>query len=236
MEFDKPLIEGILVKRYKRFLADIELSNGSVITAHTPNTGSMKGCAEPGSRVWLRDTCNPNRKYRLSWEMVETFGGWLVGINTGLANQLVREAIEQGTINELSGYSKIRREVRYGVESSRIDLLLEAPNHGSRCYVEVKNVTLFQQDTAFFPDAVSTRATKHLRELATVAECGHRAVIFFCIQRQEVKEFHPADFIDSVYGKTLRKVLARGVEAMAYCADISPTSIRLSKSVPVICP
>ena len=151
MEFDSPLIRGTLIKRYKRFLADVTLENGDQITAHTPNTGSMKGCSEPGSVVWLRDTKNPDRKYPLSWEMVEAKPDVLVGINTILSNSLVAEAIENGIISELQDYDLIRREVKYGEENSRIDLLLEAAENKPDCYVEVKNVTLVKGETAYFP-------------------------------------------------------------------------------------
>lgn len=240
MEFDSPLIRGTLIKRYKRFLADITLENGDQITAHTPNTGSMKGCSEPGSTVWLRDTKNPDRKYPLSWEMVEAKPGVLVGINTILSNSLVAEAIENGIISELQGYDLIRREVKYGEENSRIDLLLidekkESENKPD-CYVEVKNVTLVEGEIAYFPDAVTKRGSKHLRELQAMMKQGKRAVIFYCIQRNDVQEFRPADEIDPEYGQLLRGAINCGVEALAYTARISPQGIELIKSIPVVCP
>ena len=235
MMFTTSLIEGVLIKRYKRFLADVSLPDGTVVTAHTPNTGSMRGCAEPGSRVWLRDSGNPKRTYPLSWELVETPFGALVGINTGLSNQLVREAIECESIKELRGFKDIRTEVRYGVEQSRIDLLLE---NGSerRCYVEVKNVTMVESGIALFPDAVSKRGSRHLRELMAVVAAGHRAVIFFCVQREDATQVRPADHIDSEYGQTLRLAVARGVEPLAYAATVSLKGITLELSLPVICP
>ena len=235
MMFTTSLIEGVLIKRYKRFLADVSLPDGTVVTAHTPNTGSMRGCAEPGSRVWLRDSGNPKRTYPLSWELVETPFGALVGINTGLSNQLVREAIECESIKELRGFKDIRTEVRYGVEQSRIDLLLE---NGSerRCYVEVKNVTMVESGIALFPDAVSTRGSRHLRELMAVVAAGHRAVIFFCVQREDATQVRPADHIDPEYGQTLRLAVARGVEPLAYAATVSLKGITLKLSLPVICP
>ncbi len=235
MEFESPLIRGTLIKRYKRFLADVTLENGDQITAHTPNTGSMKGCSEPGSTVWLRDTKNPDRKYPLSWEMVEAKLGVLVGINTHLSNSLVAEAIENGTITELQNYDLIRREVKYGEENSRIDLLLEAAKKPD-CYVEVKNVTLVEGDIAYFPDAVTKRGSKHLRELQAMVKQGKRAVIFYCIQREDVKEIRPADDIDPEYGQLLREAISSGVEALAYTAKISPQGIELIKHVPVTCP
>ncbi len=240
MKFDYPLVKGTLIKRYKRFLADMTLENGEQITAHTPNTGSMKGCSEPGSTVWLRDTKNPDRKYPLSWEMVETKPNVLVGINTILSNSLVAEAIENGIITELQDYDLIRREVKYGEENSRIDLLLidekkESENKPD-CYVEVKNVTLVEDETALFPDAVTKRGSKHLRELQAMVKQGKRAVIFYCIQRDDVREFRPADDIDPEYGQLLREAIKSGVEALAYSAKISPQGIELITNVPVTCP
>lgn len=233
MQFDADLIPGRLLRRYKRFLADVQLADGSQVTAHTPNTGSMLGCAEPGSRVWLRDSANPKRKYPLSWELVETLDGVMVGINTGLANHLAREAIEQGRIPELSGYSQIRSEVAYGREHSRVDLLLSATGLPD-CYLEVKNVTLVEQGIAYFPDAVSARGSKHLRELRGMVEQGQRALIFFCLQRGDASQLRPADHIDPLYGQTLRQALAAGVEALAYSASPELSGIRLSRALPVV--
>lgn len=235
MTFDKPLLEGILLRRYKRFLADVEFADGRVVTAHTPNTGSMQGCCAPGSRVWLKDSGNAARKYPFGWEIVETERGVLVGINTALTNHLVAEGIETGVVVELGGYRRIRREVRYGAENSRIDLLLEDGN-GSPCYVEVKNVTLVEDGIAFFPDAISARGSKHLRELAEMKGRGCRAVIFFCVQRQDAREVRPADHIDKAYGNHLREAIARGVETLAYDARVSLQSIVLEKAMPVFCP
>lgn len=235
MKFSTPLTEGVLIKRYKRFLADVILADGSIVTAHTPNTGSMRGCCVPGSRVWLRDSGNETRKYPLSWELVEAVPGEIVGINTGIPNSLVREAIEAGVVAELKGYASIRREVRYGIENSRIDLLLENGD-SERCFVEVKNVTLVDGGIAYFPDAVSLRGTKHLRELAEVVRQGGRGVIFFCVQRGDAREVRPADAIDPVYGGTLREAMAQGVEAIAYRADVSPEGIALTRPLPVVCP
>jgi len=233
MRFQKPLIEGTLIKRYKRFLADVELADGRVITAHTPNTGSMLGCCTPGSRVWLSDSGNPKRKYRLGWELVETEGHTLVGINTSLANTLASEAIEKGVIGELSSYRSFSREVRYGSENSRIDLLLKSDPD---CYVEVKNVTLAENSIALFPDAVSKRGTRHLRELERVIKNGNRGIILFCVQRMDAGEFRPADSIDPEYGYTLRQAVKNGVEALAYRASINVSSIELDTPIPVVIP
>ena len=227
------MIEGRLLRRYQRFLAEVALPNGQSVTAHCPNTGSMLGCAEPGSRVWLSDSGSATRKYPLTWELVET-GGGLVGLNTNLSNRLVREAIENGIITELQGYPAMRSEVRFGAENSRVDLLLEG--NGPACWVEVKNVTLAEGGVARFPDAVTARGTKHLRELAAMAEAGHRAVLCFCVQRDDVQEVRPADHIDPLYGCTLREALARGMEAIAYRAEISPEGIELRHRLPVVCP
>lgn len=235
MRFEPTLIPGVLLRRYQRFLADVRLADGTMVTAHTPNTGSMKGCCRPGSCVWLRDSGSATRKYPFSWELVEAEPRVLVGINTGLANALVREAIEDGTVAELQGYASIRQEVRYGEENSRIDLLLEEAK-GGLCYVEVKNVTLVENGLALFPDAVSSRGAKHLRELAGMVRQGHRAVIFFCVQRGDAVRVSPADGIDPVYGRTLREALAQGVEALAYRAEVSAAGIRLQKALAVSCP
>jgi sugar fermentation stimulation protein A len=232
MRFVTPLVEGVLLRRYQRFLADVELADGHRVTAHTPNTGSMKGCCSPGSRVWLRDSGNPARKYPLSWELVEDDLGTLVGINTALANELVAEAIASGAISELQGYGRIRREVRYGAENSRIDLLLEE-GASANCYVEVKNVTLLDGTCARFPDAVSLRGAKHLRELTQMTRQGQRAVILFCIQRADATQFAPADAIDPGYGLALRSALASGVEALAYRAEVSQEGIELRAPIPV---
>lgn len=234
MRFPSPLLQGTLIRRYKRFLADVELADGRLVTAHTPNTGSMRGCAEPGSRVWLSHSGNPARKYPLSWDLVETLDGQMVGINTVLSNALVEEAVANGTVTELSGYTNIRREVPYGLENSRIDLLLQGAMPA--CYVEVKNVTLVDDNIAYFPDAISKRGSKHLRELAEIVRQGKRGVIFFCIQRVDARELRPADSIDPAYGVALREALIAGVEALAYQAKVCAEGISLHHPVPVVCP
>jgi len=225
-----PLIPGILVKRYKRFLADVTLEDGSIVTVHCPNSGSMKGCAAPGSRVFLSRSGNPGRAYPFTWELVESEGFW-AGINTARPNSLAREAIENGTVAELGGYETIRAEVPYG-EHSRIDFLLEGT--ASRCFVEVKNVTLIENSRALFPDAVTIRGQKHLKELMRVVEEGDRGVIFFTVQRGDATSLSPADAIDPEYGRLLRLALANGVEALAYRADISVNEIYLTQRLPII--
>lgn len=226
MHFSKPLERVRLIKRYKRFLADVERDNGECFTVHTANTGSMLGCAEPGSYIWIRDSENPKRKYRYSWELSEQANGSLIGVNTGIVNQLVSEVILDGTVSELHAYQNIRREVKYGEEGSRIDLLLEDDSLPP-CYVEIKNVTAIDGRCAIFPDAVSTRGQKHLRELQAMVRQGARAVIFFCVQRDDVECFRPAAEIDPVYADELAKAVANGVQALAYRATLTPQEIRL---------
>ncbi len=237
MKFTPGLHPAKLLRRYKRFLADVEMPNGETLTVHTPNTGAMTGCAEPGSTVWLRDVNNPKRKYRYSWEMTENLQGVMVGVHTGITNTLVSEAIEGGVIEELQGYGTIRREVKYGEEGSRIDLLLQDHADGRDCYVEIKNVTTCDEEAfGFFPDAVSSRASKHLRELMAMVAQGQRAVIFFCVQRGDVERVRPADEVDPLYGDTLRQALAAGVEVLAYRARVTPGEIVLEKALPITCP
>ena len=232
MLFNESFVPATLVRRYKRFLADVIMEDGSEITVHTPNTGSMQGCAEPGMRVWLRNTQNPKRKYLWSWEMSETADGVLIGVDTSLSNRLVVEGIENGTIHQLKGYSNIQREMKYGKQQSRIDILLSRDN--DRCYVEVKNVTAkFGESTAIFPDAVTARGAKHLEEFMEVVNEGQRAVIFFCIQRSDVDSFRPADEIDPKYGELLRQAYEHGVEVIAYRADMSPESVVLAHEVAI---
>jgi sugar fermentation stimulation protein A len=236
MEITPPLIPARLIRRYKRFLADVEMMNGEMLTVHTPNTGSMLGCSDPGSRIWLRDSENPQRKYRYSWDITEAANGTLVGVNTGLPNRLVAEGIEGGVIEELQGYENLRQEVGYGSEKSRIDLLLTDAAKAD-CYIEIKNVTTCDADGyGFFPDAVSTRASKHLRELMGVVAEGKRAVLCFCVQRGDVEKIRPADEIDPLYGKQLREALAAGVEAIAYRARVTPEEVVLETRIPVFCP
>lgn len=236
MKFPQDLLEGRLIQRYKRFLLDVALADGEVLTAHTSNTGAMTGCSTPGSRVWLSRAHNPKRKYAHTWEMVEVKPGVLCGINTLRSNHLVAEAIESGVVSELQSYATIRREVNYGRQNSRIDLLLETSETDSRpaCYVEVKNVTLAARGIACFPDAVTVRGLKHLCELMAMVEAGMRAVIFFCVQRTDCVEVRPADEIDSEYGRVLREAMAAGVEAIAYQAEVGPAEIRLVRRIPVV--
>jgi len=233
MKYAEPLRKARLIKRYKRFLADIELPDeldadtgkAKQITIHTANTGSMSGCALPGSTVWISNSHNPKRKYLYSWELSSSEDGHLIGINTLLANKLVKEAIENGSIAELKMDQKIAVEVPYGAEKSRIDLLL-TQNNGQKCYIEVKNVTAsFEPGTAAFPDAVTARGTKHLRELELMVQQGHRAVIFYCVQRADMQNFRVAHEIDPLYAQTLIEAQKKGVEVLVYGSSFSGGAI-----------
>lgn len=232
MRFDPPLTEARLLRRYKRFLADVQFRDGRRLTVHCPNTGSILGCAEPGMRVWLSQALNPGRKYAWTWEQVEALPGVTVGIHTGRSNALVREALSAGLIPELGGYAGLRGEVMAG-EGFRVDFLLTGDGRAD-CYLEVKNVTAAVQDrVALFPDAVSERASRHLRELMAHVRAGDRAVLCFCIQRDDVTEVRPADRIDPVYGRTLREAVAAGVEVTAYAARVGAAETLLYRPVPL---
>lgn len=235
MQFPSPLIAGRLIKRYKRFLADVELNDGRVITAVCSNTGSMKGLVAEGARVWLSESDNPARKYRHTWEMVEHDGGkgpTLVGINTSYPNAVVFEAIEAGRIASLKGYATARREVKYG-KNSRIDILLEDPKRG-RCYVEIKNVHFSRTaGLAEFPDSVTARGAKHLDELAAMVGDGHRAVMVYLCQRADAARLAFARDIDPAYAAAFARATAAGVEAVAYRCDLSEAGIVLGRKIPV---
>lgn len=232
MKYSSPLQRVTLVRRYKRFLADVILADGSELTVHTPNTGSMMGCADPGSHIWIRDSGSETRKYRFSWELSELADGTLVGVNTGLPNHLVAELIRAGVVASLKEYPTLRAEVPYGRERSRIDLLLEG-EEVAPCYIEVKNVTARAGDHAIFPDAVTARGTKHLRELMEVVRQGGRGVIFFCVQRGDVTRFRAAHEIDPLYARTLKQAISAGVEAIAWRAAITPGEVVLRTPLPL---
>lgn len=234
MDLPVPLIEGRLLRRYKRFLADVTIEDGRTITAHCPNTGSMLGCDVPGSRVWLSEHDNPKRKYRHSWELVEAEPGILVGIHTGRTNRLVREAIESGLIAPLDGYESLRAEAVY--DGGRFDFLLGAPG-APDCYVEVKNVTAaVTGGVAIFPDARSVRGTRHLDDLVRLKEGGERAVMVYCAQRGDAREVRPADDIDPAYGRAMRRAAEAGVELLAYRCELSTRAIRVAQAIPVVLP
>ena len=227
-------MRGTLVRRYKRFLADVVLEDGSETTVHCPNTGSMLGCMTPGSAVWLLPASNPARKYRLGWELVETGPAVLVGINTGRSNALVAEALERGMIPELAGYGGVRREVKVPGTRSRIDFRLEGHPKEPDCYLEVKNVTAAADGgVAFFPDAVSARAARHVEELAALVSRGGRGAMCFCVQRADVGAVRPADGIDPAYGRALRRAVSGGVEVYALRARVSTAEVRLEHRIQV---
>jgi len=235
MKFSTPLIPGQLVKRYKRFLADVTLASGETVTATCPNTGSMMGLTTPGSRVWLSESDSPTRKYRHTWELIETdlgAGPSLVGINTNHPNKLVAEAIAAGVLPELCDYPVLRREVKYGV-ASRIDILLECPSRGL-AYVEVKNVHMMRKaGLAEFPDSVTERGAKHLGELAAMVKEGHRAVMVFLVQRADADSLTLARDVDRAYGEAFDKARAAGVEAVALACRVSPAEIAVERAIAI---
>lgn len=234
MRFEPPLEEGRLIRRYKRFLADVETSSGETLCIHCPNTGSMLNCMAPGARVWFSRSNDPRRKLPGTWELGETPQGRLACINTGRANGLVEEALRAGRIQELSGFTGLRREVRYGQENSRIDFKLSFGE--AVAYVEVKSVTLgFDgSSVAAFPDAVTTRGARHLRELATLAQGGIRAVQLYCVNLSGIEAVRVANEIDPAYGLALRMAVECGVEVLAYAAHLSPDGMTLSHRIPVL--
>jgi sugar fermentation stimulation protein A len=232
MKFKSPLIQGRLIQRYKRFLADVLIGGGVTITASCPNTGSMLGLTTPGSLVWLSESDSPTRKYRHTWEMIEADlgqGARLVGINTGHPNALVAEAIQAGIMPELAEYASLRREVRYG-ENSRIDLLLAGGREPRPCYVEVKNVHLMREPgLAEFPDSKTERGAKHLRELSQMVAQGNRAVMVFLVQRGDAESFKLARDIDPAYAAAFRSAAEAGVEMLCYRCQLSPVEIIVEK-------
>jgi sugar fermentation stimulation protein A len=232
MHFPFPLTPGVLIRRYQRFLADVRLDDGELVTAHCANTGTMLQVSEPGSRVLLSPAHNPLRRTRWDWQLIQVNGRW-AGINTAVPNILLREGFETGVIPEFRTYDSIRMETPYGA-GSRVDALLSGP--GGLFYVEAKNVTLMEQDCALFPDAVTARGTKHLDELAAMVRAGRRAALFFLVQRGEAECAGTAEHIDPLYARRLETVRAEGVEILAWRADISPEGITLDRPLPFIGP
>jgi len=228
MEFQKELVHGTLVKRYKRFLADVILDNGDEITAHCTNSGSMKSCLENGAEVYLSPVNDPKRKTKFTWEMIKINGNW-VGINTGNPNKLAFEAISNGEIPGLDNYTTVRREVKFN--DSRFDVFAE--NESEKCFVEVKNVTLKEGEYALFPDAVTTRGQKDLKTLVEVKKQGMRAVMLYIVQRSDVEIFAPAAKIDPDYANALKEAVSQGVEVIVMQAKVSPEKIELVKKLPM---
>ncbi|RUO19776.1 DNA/RNA nuclease SfsA [Aliidiomarina haloalkalitolerans] len=231
MQFNPPLQRGVLLRRYKRFLADIELSNGDHITIHCPNTGAMTGCAEPGSEVWFSTSDNPKRKYPHTWELTRTAENAWICVNTARANELVTEAIQRSQVAELAGYNKIQREVKYA-EGSRVDLLLSDHAKLPNAYVEVKSVTLCDETQStthngFFPDAVSTRGHKHLQALTSMVAAGQRAVLVYAVLHSQIHSVTSAVHIDATYAELAEQAKHAGVEILPLFFSISELEISL---------
>ncbi|EIW9479459.1 MULTISPECIES: DNA/RNA nuclease SfsA [Klebsiella] len=232
MLFTPPLQSATLIKRYKRFLADVVTPEGQELTLHCPNTGAMTGCAAPGDTVWYSTSDNPKRKYAHTWELTETQQGAVICVNTLRANTLAKEAVLAGNIPELAGYNILKSEVKYGEENSRIDLMLQAEGRRN-CYIEVKSVTLAEKEYGYFPDAVTARGQKHLRELMSVAAAGHRAVILFAVLHSAIDRFSPAHHIDAKYAQLLIEAQEKGVEILAWKAELSTKMMTLNKPIAV---
>jgi len=234
MDFPAPLIRGALVRRYKRFMADVDLDDGTRVTAHCANSGSMLTVQPTGAEVWLSHADNPKRKLKYTWELVR-LGGHLVGINTNLPNAIVAEAIEAGQVPELSGYESLRREVKYG-RNSRIDILLSSPGRRS-CYVEVKNVTMKRDPAdggpAEFPDTVTVRGAKHLDELIDMVAAGHRAVMIYLVQRSDCGSLRIAGDIDPAYLEALQRAMSLGVEALCVSCSVTPERVTVAGPLPL---
>ena len=235
MKFDPPLQEAVLVRRYKRFLADVEMPGGAVTTIHCPNTGAMTHCAEPGSQVWYSTSDNPKRKYAHTWELVRDEHANLVCINSARANSLVKEALEQGQVRGLSHFESLQTEVRYG-ESSRVDIKLTLTGGGA-IYVEVKSATLLDDPVSgrgSFPDAVSNRAVRHLAELVQVVRSGSAAALIYCAQHSGIKSVQAARHIDPAYADALHEAQCAGVKLLALGVAISPTGMEVTGELPVL--
>lgn len=230
MKFATPLLRATFQKRYKRFFVDAILADGTTVIAHCPNTGSMKGLLAEGNIVWLTHNPDPKRKLHYTTEIIEV-AGCPVGVNTGHPNLLVAEAIANGHISSLPADWQLRREQKYG-ENSRIDILLEGAS-GEKCFIEVKNVTLREGDAAMFPDAVTERGTKHLHELAAQVRQGHRAVMFYLVQRADCQHFSPAAHIDPTYADALKAAMAEGLEVLAYVCEVTSEGIEVSTPLPL---
>lgn len=227
MVFRENLIHGRLIKRYKRFLADIKLDDGEIITAHCTNSGSMKSCLEDNAEVYLSPVNDPKRKTKFTWEIIKINGQW-VGINTGNPNKIALEAVQNGQIEKLKGYTEVKREVKY--RDSRFDIM--AKNDKETCFIEVKNVTYKEGDYALFPDAVTARGKKHLETLIQVRAERMRAVMLYIIQRTDVNIFAPAKQIDPEYAKTLKKAFNKGVEIIPLQVKVNPEKIEILQELP----
>ena len=232
MRFQTPLIPGRLVRRYNRFLADIQLDSGEAVTAHCPNPGSMMGLKEPGLRVWVEPNDDPKRKLRYGWRLCELPGGHWAGIDTATPNKVVKEALTAGMAAPLAAYTQVRPEVKYG-ERSRVDFLLSAPDLPD-CYGEVKNVHLRRtEDWAEFPDSVTARGAKHLDELGNMVEAGHRAVMLYLVQRTDCARLRMAADLDPTYARAFDRARTRGVEMLCYGTIIDQAGVAFGAALPV---
>lgn len=234
MQFDPSLQQATLLRRYKRFLADIETDDGQQLTIHCPNTGAMTGCAEPGFKVWYSTSTNAKRKYPHTWELSQTLQGDFIVVNTLRANQVAEAALNADLIPALAGYNNLQREVRYGVEKSRIDFLLSEHVNKPACYVEVKSVTLSDTANGYFPDAVTLRGQKHIRELIAMVNAGYRAAVLFVVGHSGIQSVKPAAHIDPAYAQLCIEAKRFGVEFYALRVDISSTSLKPSALMDVI--
>ena len=230
LKFESPLIEAVLIKRYKRFLADVELDTGELITVHCPNTGSMTNCAQPGWKVLLSESANKKRKYAHTWELAINNEGHWIGINTNNANKIVKAALQQRKILELAEYGQIIPEYKIG--ESRIDFFMQADGMPD-CYLEVKSMTLCENSLGLFPDAVTQRGTKHANELAELAKAGHKAVLLFCAQHSGISNFNIASHIDEKYAHAVAEAQKSGVEVICYGCNFSSDFIELAQSIPI---
>ncbi|XYQ53822.1 DNA/RNA nuclease SfsA [Pectobacterium carotovorum] len=233
MDYTPRLQPARLIKRYKRFLADVVTPEGETLTLHCANTGAMTGCATPGDTVWYSTSDNPKRKYAQSWELTETQKNHWICVNTLRANTLLYEALLENRIEELAGYPDVKTEVKYGTENSRVDLLLQAPDRID-CYIEVKSVTLLQHECGYFPDAVTLRGQKHLRELQQMVFNGKRAVLFFAVLHSGIQQVSPAQHIDSRYAELFIEAQQAGVEILCYGSTLCPDGIKLTHKLPLL--
>lgn len=233
MRFQTPLIPATLIRRYKRFLADVRLADGREVVAHCPNPGSMMGMKDAGLKVWLETNDDPKKKLKFGWRLAELANGHFIGVDTAVPNRAVRAALEVGEVATLAAYETVRPEVKYG-DASRIDFLLQGAGLPD-AYVEVKSVTLMrEQGLAEFPDSVTTRGTKHLHELTKMVEQGHRAVMLYLVQRTDCKEFKLASDIDPAYAAAYKSATAAGVEVICIGTKITPDGVWLAQALEVL--
>ncbi|MDM7861291.1 DNA/RNA nuclease SfsA [Alteromonas sp. ASW11-36] len=233
MDFALPLISGTLIKRYKRFFADVKLDSGEVVTAHCANTGAMTGCAEPGFKVWLSPANNPKRKLQYTWEIAINDDGAKIGVNTNNANKIVAHALHSKHIAEVSEYDHIRPEFKPQGADSRFDFLLQSEGIPD-CLLEVKSLTLCEGSTGFFPDAVTTRGAKHCAELANYAQQGYRAILLFCVQHTAVEQVKVAAHVDAKYAEALCQARQQGVEVLAYKCAIEEEKTLINQKLDIV--